>query len=149
MADIITRVILQPRGGGEPLETFDSPEPPEVEADTLLAVYKARFGEPIDVAYTQLPDLGEVQIGCVFHVPEPMVLPGPHEEFEMLLVPMVDDPAVENSVSLFLQLAEHRRQFEELFDAGKFDEFRQVTLKQRNPGEQPVSELKIQRRARD
>lgn len=87
--------------------------------------------------------LGPVQIGWVFHAPDYMVLPGPHEQFEMILVPMVEDPTGGAPVSLFVQLARQGRDLQEMFDAGELDEFHHVTLKQRRSDEQPVPESEV------
>lgn len=110
--EIITRCSLQPRGGGELLEMFDTPEEPTVEAETLLASYIGRFGEPFEVAYTNSPNIeGPVSIGWVFDIPPNFEMPGPLEQFEMVLIPLVADPDTRARSSLFLSLAEQKRNF--------------------------------------
>lgn len=144
---IVTRVILQPLGGGQPVETFDSEESREVEVDTVLAVYSRRFGPPTETAYTQVPGInGPVSLGWVFQVPQRFEVPGPKEDFEMVLIPMFDDPESQERVSLFLRLAEQRQQFQEAFDRGDVDSFTRATLEQREPDEPPSFKSETQRR---
>jgi hypothetical protein len=149
--EIYTRVILQPVGGGEPVETFDIPEDPTVEVDTLLATYTNRFGAPFEFAFTAAPDIeGPIEIGWLFAVPHTFQVPGPPEQFEMVLIPMFDDSETGNRISLFLRMAEQREQFQGLFDRGVLTEFHTATLAQRDPDQQPLlSELKSQRRDHD
>lgn len=115
---IVTRVVLQPRSAGEVLATFDSPEG-DVDPYTVLDRYTVRFGDPHDVAVTELPGLPEpVAIGWAFAVPSDMKLPGPPEDFEMLLIPMVPDPvsgggATGRLQSMFVLQAQERAAFEE------------------------------------
>lgn len=133
---IHTRVILTPRGGGEPLEIFDSPEGPSAEADTVLASYTARFGEPIETAWTEAEGVeGPISLGWVFQVPESFELPGPPEEFEMVLIPMLE--AEGSLVSLFVSLAQQRARAEELLASGAVDTLHLATLAQRDPGDTP------------
>lgn len=132
---IRTRVIVTPRGGGEPLEIFDSVEDPSLEVDFLLATYTARFGEHVEVAWTEAPGVTEpVSLGWVFDVPAQFELPGPHGDFEMVLVPMVE---VEGAglVSLFVWLAQEKQAAEQLLAEGKVDTLHVVTLPQREVGE--------------
>lgn len=118
--NIVTRVILQPRGGGEPVEIFDSDEG-DVALEALLPAYLERFGEPLDLALTELPEADEpVTIGWVFPVPPAMEVPGASADFEMILIPMIDDESGDR-VSAFVRLAEDRQLFEGLFEAGEID----------------------------
>ena len=148
---IWTRVILQPRGGGEVVETFDAPEDPTVEVDTLLAIYTQRFGVPIEFSFTLVPDLeGPIKVGWLFAVPSTIQVPGPPEQFEMVLIPMFDDLDTGMRTSLFLRMAEQREQFQGLFDEGLMSELHTATLAQRDPNQAPqFSDLKSQRQDHD
>ena len=149
--EILTRVILQPVGGGEPVEMFDAPEDPAVEVDTLLASYTQRFGAPFEFSFTLAPDIeGPIKVGWLFAVPSNLKVPGPPEEFEMVIIPMVDDPDTGQRTSLFLHMAEQHQQFQDLFDSGDLDEFHTATLAQRDPDQEAqLSDLKSQRRDHD
>ena len=149
--EIWARVILQPRGGGAPVEIFDALEDPTVKVDTLLAIYTQRFGAPFEFSFTLSPDIeGPIKVGWLFDVPPTLEVPGPPEQFEMVLIPMVDDPDTGNRTSLFLRMAEEHQQFQQLFDRGDLDGFHTATLAQRDPDQEPqLSELKSQRRDHD
>jgi hypothetical protein len=144
---IITRVDLEPRGGGEVVETFDSPEDPTVEVDTLLAHYTQKFGEPFEYAFTGSPEHeGQIRIGWLFDIPSTFEVPGPPEQFEMVLIPMFDDADTGNRTSLFLRLAEQRQQFQGLLDQGVVTAFHIATLGQRDADQEPqISVVKSQR----
>jgi hypothetical protein len=86
-----TQSIVQPRAGGKPLDTSVSEVPEGVEFDDLLDFYRDYLGEPRDAAYTDVPDIGRIDIGWVFPVPKGWDLPGPRKDFEMVVVPMVED----------------------------------------------------------
>ena len=142
------RVIIQPRGGGDPVETFLSPVPPNVELDTMRAFYAERFGDSLDSAFTEVPSVGRVTIGWVFKVPDGFTLPGPAEKFEMLIVPMVEDPDRRGGlVSVWVELAKERAQFEHLFNEGKLDTLTMVEERQRAPGDSPKTEIVRRERA--
>jgi hypothetical protein len=135
---IFTRVIVQPRGGGDPVENFDSAEDPSTEVDTWLAGYQGRFGEPIDTAFTVAPGIeGPVSIGWLFAVPDSFELPGPSEDFEMVLIPMMVDEESLEEVSLFLRLAEQRQGLQQLFERGDLEGLHIATLAQRDPADEP------------
>lgn len=135
---IFTRVIVQPRGGGKPLEIFDSAEAPTTEVDTLLARYEKRFGEAIDTAFTEAPGVqGPVSIGWLFAVPDDFELPGPGEDYEMVLIPLIVDEDTLERVSLFMRMAEQRQEAQQLFDRGDLRALHIATLAQRDPSEEP------------
>jgi hypothetical protein len=66
--------------------------PPEIEFDGLLDFYREQLGEPRDAAYTDIPEVGEIDIGWVFDVPKGWDLPGKRKNFEMVIIPLVQDP---------------------------------------------------------
>lgn len=130
---IITRAVIQSVNDGEVVETFDTPEDERLEADQLLARYSAVFGEPLDLAYTRIESIDvPVNIGWVFAVPERFTVPGKYEDFELLLIPMITDSDDHTLVSLFVRLAEQRREFQHLHQTGVVDSFSVVTLPQRD-----------------
>jgi hypothetical protein len=134
---IITRVILQPYGGGEPVEVFDRFEEESVEVDTLLHQYTQAFGSPFDVALTAVPGLdGPVAIGWLFAVPDSFLLPGPTDAFEMVLIPMFDDAGTDERTSIFLRLAETRQAFQGMLERGEIDALTTATLAWGDPAEQ-------------
>lgn len=131
---IVTRVVVQPAGGGEPIETFDSTRDETEEVDTLLAAYSSRFSPPTELALTSVPGVTEpVAIGWVFRVPENFEVPGSREEFEMVLIPMFDNPGTGERLSVFATLAEERSEMRALFDEGVLDELHEISLHQREP----------------
>lgn len=135
---IITRVIVQPLGGGQPLNDFYRPEDETTEFDTILAVYTRSFGEPFEIALTQVPGVEKpIMIGWLFSVPDTFDLPGPSEQFEMVLIPMFDDlDAGGERTSIFLRLDEQRRAFQGMFDRGVADSLTTATAAWREPDEQ-------------
>lgn len=139
-----TRVTVQPRGGGNPVDAFDSTVPAGIEPDTMRAYYTQRFGEPLDDAYTDGPSGSRVDIGWVFEVPAQFELPGPPDEFEMVVIPVTEDPEQPGMlVSVWLLLAEQRAKFEQLVDEGKVDRLVVVSLPERQPGEEVEPKLTI------
>jgi hypothetical protein len=129
---LYSKVIIEPKGGGEPVNTFTSPLPPDVELDTVRSYYCQRFGEPTEVAFTETSGLGRVAIGWVFDLPEDFDVSGPPENLEMLLVPMVADNADPNVLqSAFLCMEEEKAEFRRLHEGGKFDSYVEHTAPQR------------------
>jgi hypothetical protein len=114
---IVTRVVVQPREDGEPVEIFDREEG-ELDPHRVQDYYVASFGEPHDFAFTEVDDLPEpVAIGWAFAVPTELEVPGSHEDFELLLIPMIPDPCgaetdAESLQSLFVCQARERRDFQ-------------------------------------
>ena len=109
-------------GGGDPVGSQDVDLPPDVEMETLESFVGQRFGEPLDVALVEHPTLGVVRVGWVLEVPVGMEVPGRHEDFELVLIPMIaesDDPR--SLVSVFLRLAESQAEFERLAAEGTVD----------------------------
>jgi hypothetical protein len=149
--ETITRVIIQPRGGGELVEMFDTPEDQTVQADALLAHYAQKFGAPFEFSFTLARDIeGPIEIGWLFAVPNTIEVPGPHEQFEMVLIPMFDDPDTGERTSLFLRMAERGEQFHGLFEDGVVTEYQTATLVRPDADEQPQpSELESQGRDHD
>jgi hypothetical protein len=145
---IVTRVILQPYGGGVPVEVFDRFEDEPVEVDTLLSTYTRSFGSPFELALTAAPGVdGPVAIGWLFDVPESFELPGAVEDFEMVLIPMFDDPETGERTSVFLRLAETRQAFQGMLERGDIDALTTATLAWRDPDEQArAAELVTQQR---
>jgi hypothetical protein len=131
---LVTRAVVQPSGGGEPVDIFDLPLPPELEADLLLAYYTQTLGEPLEAAIAEVAGVdGPVPVGWVFEVPESFEVPGAHAEFELVVVPMVAD-AEAGLASLFARLAEQRAEFEALQAEGQLDSLAIVERPQRRPG---------------
>ena len=87
-----TQTIVQPRTGGKALDTSVTEVPADIDFDGLLAFYTEQLGEPNDAAYTDVPDVGKVDIGWVFDVPKGWELPGPRKDYEMVVIPLVQDP---------------------------------------------------------
>ena len=112
---LTAHLIVQPRGGGDPVGSRDVDLPPDVEMDTLESFVGQRFGEPLDVASVEHPTLGVVRVGWVLEIPNGMEVPGRHEDFELVLIPMMTDPDDPGSLmSVFLRLAESKKEFERL-----------------------------------
>ncbi|MDX6284773.1 MAG: hypothetical protein QOG53_258 [Frankiales bacterium] len=87
-----TESIVQKRGGSKALDTSVSEVPAEIDFDGLLDFYREELGEPVDAAYTDVPDVGRIDIGWVFDVPKGWKLPGPRKNYEMVVIPLVQDP---------------------------------------------------------
>jgi hypothetical protein len=146
---ILSRVTIQPRGGGEPVESFDSRPDDRLEVDTLLSSYTRRFGDPIETAHTAVPGIAEpVDIGWVFDVPASFVVPGAHADFEMVVIPMIQVEGTDRLESLFVAMAAERRDFQALFDDGALDELHIATLEQRDADE-PVRFGKLKSQKHD
>ena len=130
-----SRIIIWPRGGGEILDQFDSEMPEEVIPQRMLAYFQKILGAvPLELAYTEDADGESVSIGWVFPVPQTFEVPGPLDEFEMVVIPMVEDP--ESPEDLVPFAIDSRRQLAELKDLQKrgiIDDVFVITLDQEVP----------------
>jgi hypothetical protein len=103
-----TQSIVQSRKGGKALDTSVSEVPADIEFDGLLDFYREELGEPRDAAYTDIPDVGQIDIGWVFDVPKGWKLPGPRKKYEMVVIPLVQDPDDKDElISLGVLLTEY------------------------------------------
>lgn len=87
-----TQVIVQPKAGGEPVHTSVTEVPDDVEFDSLLGYYTELLGEPYEAAYADVEELGRVDVGWVFEVPQSFDLSGVRHEYEFVVVPLIEDP---------------------------------------------------------
>jgi hypothetical protein len=120
---------------------FDASSGPEVEARLRTSSTRnslPRFGEPIDDAYSDPAGLGHLTIGWVFPVPDFFEIPGPRDDFEVVVIPMLWDPDEAGPTeALFVNLARQRQEFEALRRDGAVDKLVVVDLHQRAPDEPP------------
>ncbi len=127
-----SRIVIWPRGGGEILEQFDSDMPEEVMPARMLAYFQGILGNPpLEIAYTDGPVGESIAIGWVFPVPPSFEVPGPLDEFELVVIPMVQDP--ESPEDLVPFAIETRRELAELKDLqrqGLIDEVFVISLDQ-------------------
>lgn len=129
---IITRAVIQSISDGEVVETFDNPER-ATRSGPAAGPLLAGVRRTVRPGYTRVEGLDEpVNIGWVFAVPERFTVPAQHDDFELLLIPMVTDPDDRSLVSLFVRLAEQRQEFQHLHEGGVADSFTVVTLPQRD-----------------
>ena len=88
-----TQSIVEPRkSGGKAVDTSVTEVPADIDFDGLLGFYAEQLGDPIDAAYTDIPDVGRIDIGWVFDVPDGWDLPGPRDTYQMVVIPLVQDP---------------------------------------------------------
>lgn len=101
--------------------------PASVEATNVLSFLTQRYGEPLDVAWTATDELERVDVGWVFPVSgEAAATHG--EAADLIAVPLIRDNLSGELVSLFEQVALHRREFERARDDGLLDTLTVVQL---------------------
>ncbi len=111
--------------------------PPTVDASTIRSYLRHRFGEPLDVAYTELPDLGPVQVGWTYALPSDATVPGRRDAYAPVAIPLYEDPDDGSLVSLFVRQAEYHRLGQTLLEAGTVASVEHVPIEEAEwePGE--------------
>lgn len=111
MANITTRIVVRPFGGGELVEVFEADEPGELCLRHYVDHYRGFFGPPLAIACTTT-DAGRLAVGWVFAVPEDFdgaALPAPPSFFEFVVLPLVPHPGHRGERVLAMPVDRRRR----------------------------------------
>src|SRR5688572_27656280 len=126
---LFIRYLIQHVPSGYTTTHANTPTPPSVTLENVRSYLVQQHGPFIEVTWSRVEGVDHpVNTGWSFKVPDTIDVDGDREEWELLALPMWQDPDTGRQLSPYMYSAEQGRDFRAMADEGLVDRVVAVPL---------------------